>query len=254
MTESELYRKMAAEFWDQPTCFDAKYRRIVTNDDITSSIEDEALLEQIWKASVEESLGQVLYELQPDPDWSVLEIGAGIGRLLLPLSQRVSWAYGVDVSPKMVEYAEEYLKDQPNASVFLNDGKTLSMFGDGEFDFCYSMVCFQHIPGVNIVRSYLKEIARVLKVNGTVRIQVLQEIPFWRRLKAALWNRRIGNLRIGSSAFRAWNGKKQISFEGNRYSKRDLEIIFKEADLDIVQWQQGLGRADWLWVTGVKRR
>ena len=246
---SDLRRKMS-ELWDQPSCFDAKYRRLVTWADIISSIEDEDWLEETWVASIEKDLGLVLFGLQPDPDWSVLEIGAGIGRLLGPLSEKVAIAYGVDISPAMVEFAREYLRDFPNAKVFLNDGRSLSMFESGMFDFRYSMTCFQHIPDVDMVRDYLQEIARVLKPQGLLRIQVSREAPVWTRMKRAVKHRNLSYLR--GTASKKWRGDRAIDFEGNRYTRRSLQQLLGKAGLKAVDWHEGLGATDWLWVTAVK--
>ena len=250
MAETDLHRKLV-EFWDQPTCFDAKYRRIVTDAKICA-IEDEAALERLWQASIEEHLGYVLYGVQLDPDWSILEIGAGVGRLLLPLSKKVAQARGVDISPAMVEFSQAYLRDYPNAKVILNDGRSLPMFRGNEFDFCYSMICFQHIPDVDMVRDYLREIARVLKPGGTLRIQVVQEPHTLRKLAAAIRLRRLSCLRRNRVG--KWCGEEEIGFEGNRYTKGQLRRLLKSVGFQTVNWQEGLGSRRWLWVTSVKRQ
>ena len=240
------------DFWDQPTCFDAKFRRVIVPGADSTSIEDGAALLQIWEDSIEESLSQILHGVQLAPDWSVLEIGAGVGRLLRPLSEKVAKAYGVDISPAMVEFASEYLRCCPDTRVFLNDGRSLSMFESETFDFCYSMICFQHIPDVGIVKDYLREIARVLKPDGLVRVQVRRELSVRRRITRAIRFCNPSHLRGTGS--RRWCGDREIGFEGNRYTRKSLQRILRKAGLYTVDWQEGLGRTDWLWMTGVKRR
>jgi SAM-dependent methyltransferase len=113
----------------------------------------------------------VLDGIQLGPEASALEIGCGVGRLLVPLARRVARALGVDISPVMIETSRAYLASAQNASARLTDG-TLSGVGDASLDFVFSFIVFQHIPAVGPIRTYVKEAARVLKAGGVFRFQV----------------------------------------------------------------------------------
>jgi len=108
------------KFWDQDSISDAKFRRIVTNAEI-NTIEDSEELERIWTTSVPESVSQILQGITLHGDWRILEIGAGIGRLIRAFALLCpdGMVSGVDISPQMVAYAETYLHDLPNAAVLL---------------------------------------------------------------------------------------------------------------------------------------
>lgn len=102
----------------------------------------------------------------------VLEIGCGIGRILISMSEIFGEVIGVDVSGKMIEIAKKHIKNFPNCKVFENNGKDLSMFPKNYFDFCFSVIVFQHVPTKEIVINYIKEVARVLKPECIFRFQV----------------------------------------------------------------------------------
>jgi len=105
-----------------------------------------------------------------------LEIGCGIGRILVPMSEIFGEVIGIDISSKMVEIGQENTKDIPNCKVLQNNGKDLSMFSDNYFDFCYSIIVFHHIPDKKIIEEYFQEISRVLKTYSIFRFQIGFEI------------------------------------------------------------------------------
>ncbi len=101
-----------------------------------------------------------------------LEIGCGPGRLLRPMSRYFDQIYGVDVSDAMIALAKEKLRDIPNAFPHAIAGSDLRLFPDRHFDFVYSYAVFQHIPDPDVVFSYLRETARVLRPGGVARLQI----------------------------------------------------------------------------------
>src|SRR5262249_45044456 len=64
----------------------------------------------------------------------VLEIGCGAGRITRALSEIFGEVHGVDVSGEMIKQAQVVLADRPNAQVYQNNGKDLSVLGDLMFD------------------------------------------------------------------------------------------------------------------------
>lgn len=122
------------------------------------------------------------------PDWQVLEIGCGIGRLLRPLSRRVARAVGVDLSQEMIELARDYCVGRPNIELHRTDG-SLDFLPDHRFDFVFSHIVFQHLPRKAYAQRYLREAARVLKPGGILRIQVDgRSRQFYRRWIADSWS------------------------------------------------------------------
>jgi SAM-dependent methyltransferase len=131
---------------------------------------------------------QVIDGLEPTKEWRVLEIGCGLGRLLKPLSRRVAEAVGVDVSEEMVRRGREYCAERPNVSLHRTDG-SLEFLADGQFDFVFSHIVFQHLPRRSYVERYLREAWRVLKPGGILRVQVDgRSRQFFRRWIADSWS------------------------------------------------------------------
>jgi SAM-dependent methyltransferase len=120
---------------------------------------------------------------------TVLEIGCGAGRLLKAIAHKVRKAYGVDFSGEMVRLAQARLREFSNVITLKNDGSSLSMFENEKFDFVFSFAVFQHIPTRANIEAYLREIHRVLKPMGEVKLQVDgRDNVFWRLLKRLIGN------------------------------------------------------------------
>jgi cyclopropane fatty-acyl-phospholipid synthase-like methyltransferase len=144
---------------------------------------------EAFAASGEKDLAeQVLDGLAVSPDWKVLEIGCGIGRLLKPLSARVARAVGVDLSEEMVRRGREFCAGRDNVELRRTDG-SLGFLPAGEFDFVYSHIVFQHVPRKAFIERYFREAARVLKKGGILRVQVDgRSRQFFRRWVADSWS------------------------------------------------------------------
>jgi len=110
---------------------------------------------------------------QKDPKkMRILEIGCGIGRLLIPMSKIFGQVIGIDISSEMIHKGKKHIEDLPNCQIFENNGIDLSEFADNYFDFCFSFIVFQHIPEKKIVEKYISEVSRVLKPRCLFRFQV----------------------------------------------------------------------------------
>ena len=119
---------------------------------------------------LDECLDAVLIGLRyvMEPQASIMELGCGVGRLLLALAERYPKTrfLGIDSSKVMIESID----NPENVAIFQNDGRTLEPWTTNAFDGVYSMTMFQHIPnGAKI--DYLRETYRVLKRGGLLRLQ-----------------------------------------------------------------------------------
>jgi SAM-dependent methyltransferase len=119
-----------------------------------------------------------------DPrDMKVLEIGCGAGRVTRAFAGFFGDVYAVDISREMVRQARRAIEGFPNARVFHNNGKDLSIvcdhwwnrFGIGrplQVDFAFSFMVFQHIPSREVIESYVREVARLMRPGGLFKFQV----------------------------------------------------------------------------------
>ena len=102
----------------------------------------------------------------------VLEIGCGAGRITRALSGLFGEVHAVDVSGEMVAKARLALSDRPNAFVYQNNGKDLSVIGERQFYFAFSTIVFQHIPSYDVIESYVREVYRLLRPGALFKFQV----------------------------------------------------------------------------------
>ena len=103
---------------------------------------------------------------QPTKRDVALEIGAGFGEWMVPLSRLVQRVAGCDIHPALTAKAVEKFREHgvDNATFVTGDGTTVP-FRDGEFDLVYTISVFQHLPR-SMVAGYLAESYRVLKPEG----------------------------------------------------------------------------------------
>jgi SAM-dependent methyltransferase len=115
-------------------------------------------------------------------EMKVLEIGCGAGRVTRAFAGFFGQVYAVDISGEMVRQARRAVEGFPGARVFHNNGKDLRVvrdhwwnrFGIGrvEVDFAFSFMVFQHIPSREVIDSYVREVARLLRPGGLFKFQV----------------------------------------------------------------------------------
>lgn len=107
---------------------------------------------------------------KPDKTHICFEYGCGPGRQirrLLPFFKRVD---GVDLSQSNLNNAKDYIGDGYNGILALNDGMSVPL--EDSYDFCYSVICLQHIPVYDIRRQIIDNMYDKLKDGGSICIQL----------------------------------------------------------------------------------
>jgi len=102
----------------------------------------------------------------------VLEIGCGAGRVTRALAKLFGEVHAVDVSGEMVRLARAALAGFPNAWVYQNNGRDLSVVPELQFDFAFSSIVFQHIPSREVIENYVREVGRLLRPGALFKFQV----------------------------------------------------------------------------------
>lgn len=102
----------------------------------------------------------------------VLEIGCGAGRVTRALARLFGDVHAVDVSGEMIEQARKGLAQEPNAHVYQNNGKDLSVLPELGYDFAFSTIVFQHIPSKEVIENYVQEVSRLLRPGALFKFQV----------------------------------------------------------------------------------
>ena len=165
----EQLRKMQRD-WDQRARENARYYVATGKNEWT----DEEFFASGERTVSEEILTDMTNICQGrDPkQMRVLEIGCGAGRITRALAGLFGEVHAVDVSGQMVEMARKALHDRPNAFVYQNNGKDLSVVPDGLYDFAFSTIVFQHIPSREVIYSYVREVHRLLRPGALFKFQV----------------------------------------------------------------------------------
>jgi ubiquinone/menaquinone biosynthesis C-methylase UbiE len=100
-----------------------------------------------------------------NPGGTTLEIGVGSGRWCGYL-QKVSKEFiGIDLTDRAIQMCKTKYSNVPNMSFYQNNGTDLSCISDQVIDFIWSFDVFVHISPHD-VRSYIKELNRVMKVGA----------------------------------------------------------------------------------------
>lgn len=114
---------------------------------------------------------------------SVLDFGCGVGRLTRALASRFTTCYGVDISERMIETAQQLNHDLANCQFRVNTADNLRIFPDDSFDMIYTDLVLQHIPQRETITSYIKEFVRILKPGGVAVFQLPSHISFRRQVQ-----------------------------------------------------------------------
>jgi SAM-dependent methyltransferase len=136
-------------------------------------------VQAFWQSGedlVERELAPLMerYRIQLD---TALEVGCGLGRLLLPLSRRFKLVLGLDIADRMVRQASSVAAEQgiTNARfLMIDDPERLCLGLDsfaGKIDFVYSLLVFQHIDDFGVVEAYIKAISMLLSPTGIAYLQ-----------------------------------------------------------------------------------
>ena len=186
--------------------------------------------EDFWNSGIDECndiLGinteryQKIIENKDTSSMNVLEIGCGIGRILIPMRKFFGNVTGIDISSEMVQLGQKYVSDIPNCNIVENNGTDLAEFSDNSFDFCYSFIVFQHIPEKQIVENYIKEVSRILKLGCLFRFQVR------------------GTISTKPSEITTWDGVQ--------FTSDEIHKIAKENNFEIIE--EGNDKEEYYWLT-----
>jgi len=225
------------KFWRTRNIDYAKFSRILVSPETRKKllIGDKKGLNKLWEKQTKKDFQKIFKDIDCLSINSVLEIGCGVGRILKVLEEHklFSRIIGVDISPKMIQYAEEYLKLQDSSTIelYLTDGENLPI-KDNSIDFVFSIVTFQHMTTKSIVKANLKEIYRVLVPKGLARIQTIEH----------------KNPNIKSENTIA-------GYNGYFLNVRDKKEMFQEYGLKVINWRYDKEvkpanpELQWIWLT-----
>jgi len=101
-------------------------------------------------------------------DFTVLDLGCGIGRITENMVDDFRKVIGIDISSEMIRQAKERVK---GAEFIETDGYTIPL-KDNYVDFVFSYLVFQHFKERKMVEANFKEVYRVLKPGGLFKVRI----------------------------------------------------------------------------------
>jgi SAM-dependent methyltransferase len=117
-------------------------------------------------ATKAETLGALVELVPEDPEASWLEVACGPGAISRSLAARVGRVHGVDLTPSMIEKAQEDAAQAGIGDVEFSLGDAIGLaFDDGSFDGAVTRFSLHHIPAPWRV---VAEMARVVRPGGWV--------------------------------------------------------------------------------------
>jgi SAM-dependent methyltransferase len=115
--------------------------------------------------------------LRPSKDKTLLEIGAGAGRMTHRLAELYGRVIALDISEEMLLLGQRNLADVGNVEWVLGSGADLGVLADRSVDDVFSYITLQHVPSTAAVLRYLEEAGRVLRPGGRGALQVRRPGP-----------------------------------------------------------------------------
>jgi SAM-dependent methyltransferase len=158
-----------------------------------------------------------------------VEVGCGPGRMTGTLGERFDRVIALDVSPAMLEQARANATS-PNVEFRAVPGDRLDGVEDGVADTLVCYLVLQHLPSAAVVRSYLREFARVLAPTGEAFVQVPVLEGATARIRRAI---RTPLLHL---ARRPEHG---AAFRGFRLTRRELDGALADAGLQVLAEDEG---------------
>jgi SAM-dependent methyltransferase len=150
--------------------------------------------------------------LQPSKDKTLLEIGAGAGRMTHRFAELYGRVLALDVSEEMLLLGRGNLAGVDNVEWVLGSGADLEVIPDRSVDDVFSYITLQHIPNTTAVLRYLEEAGRVLRPGGLGALQVRHPGPLARAVDLA------GHLVHAAQGRRVWSP----AWRGTRIPARRL--------------------------------
>ncbi|MDO8667855.1 MAG: class I SAM-dependent methyltransferase [bacterium] len=152
-------------------------------------------------------------------DKTVLEIGAGVGRMTEFFCQNFNLVHGLDISPSMLAIARRRLAAYPNANLIESAGNTIPLPPE-KFDLIFSYLVFKYLPTEKLILDYFKEMSKALKPGGLAKIQ----------------------LRTGASPY-FWQWYCGISL-----NPAEAKNLAKAAGLEVLKTEIENNKSLWLWL------
>lgn len=121
-------------------------------------------MDRFWRCG-RESANALLRRVEPYvTEWdTVIEIGCGVGRLLIPMARRFETAVGVDIAPTMLSHLRTNATEQ---GVAVQTYQSDEAWYRHRANFIYSKIVFRHIADWDVIDRYIRQTRAALRKDG----------------------------------------------------------------------------------------
>lgn len=110
----------------------------------------------------EEIVGPLFSELAPQPDWTFLDVGSGLGGTILALRKRGFACFGTEISPYALAHAPAHARE------WMRFGESTSLpFDDASFDVILCCNVFEYLTRDEVLHT-IREFGRVARKFITI--------------------------------------------------------------------------------------
>jgi SAM-dependent methyltransferase len=171
---------------------------------------------------------------RPAAECSAVDLGCGVGRFSRAFASRFREVLGIDVSSEMVRQAREAnpQEQHPNLQFVAGDGVTLPAAAAAH-DFVFSYEVFQHMPSEDVIRSNLREIARILRPDGIALLHLKTQSDGGRLRRAAAQLVPDATVQLVKRALGRDPLVSDASFRGTTVPRERLLELFAEAGMTV---------------------
>jgi len=173
-------------------------------DDYIKHIVEDKLINSLWKGRMW-------------TNFTVLDLGCGIGRITENMTDDFRAVIGIDISGEMIRQARKRVKRE-NVRFMETDGESIGLI-DGCVDFVFSYLVFQHFKERKMVESNFKEVYRVLKPKGIFKVRIRSD-----KVDKSRW----------------WGGVE--------YTEQSIGKLIKEVGFKLLKTETVGSYGYWLWL------
>ena len=157
---------------------------------------------------------------------AILEMGVGLGRLLIHYLPFNTELHGCDVTPEVAEWTANRYADQ--FQIARTELDPPLPYSDGQFDFVYANSVFTHVPNVQVA-AWVEELARVIRPGGLLIFSMLDANHYMQFLAHREFDQA-----IRQTGCYEWNtdlGVRMMTFCTNEKIRRDWGGSFDVLDI-----------------------
>ena len=178
----------------------------------------------------------------PQKDHICFEYGCGPGRQIRRILKYFKRVDGVDISSHNLKNAKDYIGKDYNGILKVTNGVEVPL--TDKYDFCYSIICLQHIPVYDIRRKILENMYQSLKEGGQICIQLA-----------------VGKSTSGTPTYGYFENFHEVDATNRRVDCRvdmimDVKVDFEDIGFTNIKFEVSDTVQDhhpmWLWTYGVK--